>query len=72
MCSRVVWIDEGELVMDGDPGDVIAVYERFMKDLAAGNNKSALAMRDEARESLVRTVVADLGPSAAQPGGTAA
>ena len=72
MCSRVVWIDEGELVMDGDPGDVIAVYERFMKDLAAGNNKSALAMRDEAREALVRTVVADLGPSAAQPGGTEA
>jgi hypothetical protein len=43
-----------------------------MKALAAGNNKSALALRDEAREALVRTVVADLGPAPAQPGGTAA
>lgn len=65
MCSRVVWIDEGELVMDGDPAEVTAVYERFMAELAAGNNRTGLAVRDEAREGLVRTVLRDVAAPAA-------
>lgn len=66
-CSRVVWIDEGELVMDGDPREVTTAYERFMKELAAGNNRTGQRVRDEARTSLVRTVLDDIAPDAVRP-----
>ena len=26
-CNRVIWIEKGELIMDGDPDEVIAAYE---------------------------------------------
>lgn len=65
-CSRVVWIDEGELVMDGEPAEVTAAYEHFMKELASGNNRTGLALRDEARSHLVRTVLDDVGPGVAE------
>ena len=69
-CSRVVWIDQGELVMDGTPDEVIEVYERFMRELAAGNNRTAEATRDDARARMVRTVLDDVAlrdASAAEP-----
>lgn len=66
-CSRVAWIDEGELVMDGDPAEVTGVYERFMKELAAGNNRTGLSIRDEARADLVRTALDDVAPGAPEP-----
>lgn len=62
MCSRVVWIDEGAPVMDGTPDEVIAVYEHFMKELAAGNNRSGERIRDEARERMIRTALDDVAP----------
>lgn len=67
-CSRVVWIDEGELVMDGTPDEVVEVYEQFMRELSAGNNRTAETVRDEARQSMVRTVLDDVAP---QPIGVA-
>lgn len=61
-CSRVVWIDEGAPVMDGTPDEVIGGYERFMRELAAGNNRTAESVRDDARERMVRTEVDDVAP----------
>jgi len=26
-CNRVIWVEKGELVMDGEPGEVIAAYK---------------------------------------------
>ncbi|MFI7483542.1 ABC transporter ATP-binding protein [Kocuria sp. M1R5S2] len=72
MCSRVVWIDAGELVMDGPPDEVIEVYERFMKELAAGNNRTAEGVRDEAAARMVRTELDDVAPRPGadeEPGG---
>ncbi|MHC5560392.1 ABC transporter ATP-binding protein [Kocuria sp. U4B] len=70
ICSRVVWIDEGELVMDGDPQEVTEAYGRFMKELAAGNNRTALTMRDGERARLVRTVLDDVADPPTVPGAT--
>ncbi|WP_258069695.1 ABC transporter ATP-binding protein [Arthrobacter sp. SX1312] len=42
LCSRVLWLDEGELVMDGRPEDVIKWYRIFTKHLAAGDRVLAL------------------------------
>lgn len=31
ICTRVVWIDHGKLVADGDPHEVVAEYNRFLE-----------------------------------------
>ena len=55
MCTRVVWLDQGDLLMDGDPETVTAEYETFMKDLAAGNNQAASARKKQLQSDFVRT-----------------
>lgn len=55
MCTRVVWLDQGDLLMDGDPTTVTAEYESFMKDLAAGNNLAASARKEQLQSQFVRT-----------------
>ena len=55
MCTRVVWLDQGDLLMDGDPETVTAEYEAFMKDLAAGNNLAAKARKEQIQSEFVRT-----------------
>lgn len=53
MCSRVVWMDKGDLLMDGEPKAVVKAYQDFTKELSKGNNLSAAKLRAEAMESLV-------------------
>ncbi|MDN5631219.1 ABC transporter ATP-binding protein [Glutamicibacter protophormiae] len=55
MCSRVVWLDQGDLLMDGDPDDVTREYEAFMKQLAAGNNLAAEREKERLMSQVVRT-----------------
>lgn len=57
MCSRVVWIDKGDLLMDGEPNEVVKAYKDFTRQLSKGNNKSAAKMRTEAMQSLTVTRV---------------
>jgi len=55
MCTRVVWLDQGDLLMDGDPKTVVAEYEAFMKDLAAGNNVAASTRKEQLQSEFVPT-----------------
>ncbi|MCT1803002.1 ABC transporter ATP-binding protein [Kocuria carniphila] len=55
MCTRVVWLDQGDLLMDGEPETVTAEYEAFMSDLAAGNNLAARARKEQLQSDFVRT-----------------
>lgn len=55
MCTRVVWLDQGDLLMDGDPEDVTREYEAFMKQLAAGNNLAAEREKERLMSQVVRT-----------------
>lgn len=34
-CNRVIWIEKGDLLMDGDPDTVVAAYEKFVEDTAS-------------------------------------
>lgn len=52
MTGRVVWLDKGDLIMDGDPKLVTKKYMEFTKLLAKGNNNSAFALLAELRTSL--------------------
>nr|WP_284975598.1 ABC transporter ATP-binding protein [Arthrobacter sp. efr-133-TYG-104] len=63
MCSRVIWLDKGHLIMDGDPTETVQTYRDFTGHLAKGNNISAVRIRDEARASLQMTEVLTRGKS---------
>jgi ABC-type polysaccharide/polyol phosphate transport system ATPase subunit len=41
MCSEVIWLDHGKLMMRGDPEEVVTAYMKFVKV-----KKSATAMED--------------------------
>jgi teichoic acid transport system ATP-binding protein len=34
-CNRVIWIEKGDLLMDGDPDAVVAAYEKHVEDTAS-------------------------------------
>ena len=57
MCTRVVWMDKGDLLMDGDPKTVVKAYKDFTRELSKGNNITAARKRAEAMESLTVTRV---------------
>ncbi|QTF71887.1 ABC transporter ATP-binding protein [Arthrobacter woluwensis] len=57
MCSRVLWLDHGDLIMDGPPQATTAAYRRFTGELAKGNNITAQRIKDEARAQLIATQV---------------
>lgn len=57
MCSRVVWMDKGDLLMDGEPREVVKAYKDFTKQLSKGNNISAAKLRTDAMESLLATQI---------------
>lgn len=53
LCSRVLWLDDGELLMDGDPHEVTKWYRTFIKYLTAGDRVAALKTRRRVRKSLI-------------------
>ena len=57
MCTRVVWMDKGDLLMDGDPKTVVKAYKDFTRHLSKGNNITAAKIREEAMASLTVTRV---------------
>lgn len=52
LCTRLVWIDAGEVIADGPVPEVLKDYESYMKKLADGNLNSAQKFRDDAKEQL--------------------
>ena len=52
MTSRTIWLDKGDLIMDGPSDEVTSAYVRFTKELSNGNATTALKMRGEAMNSL--------------------
>lgn len=53
MCNRVIWLDDGELVMDGEPNEVIRWYRIFVKHLTARDRISAMKTKRRVMNSLV-------------------
>lgn len=52
MTDRVVWLDKGDLIMDGEPNEVTKKYVEFTKLLAEGDHLSAQSLRSEVRSTL--------------------
>ncbi|WP_237221862.1 ABC transporter ATP-binding protein [Rothia nasimurium] len=59
MCTRALWIDEGELIMDGDARVVSRKYRWFAHNLALGNDAKAATLLAEAREHGKRGYIKD-------------
>ena len=57
MTERVIWLDKGDLIMDGEPKEVVKAYMAFTKHLSKGNNISAQKMRSEAMEALPNILI---------------
>ncbi|MHA7180899.1 ABC transporter ATP-binding protein [Arthrobacter sp. MDB2-24] len=57
MCTRTLWLDQGDLLMDGDPASVTKAYLEYTRQLTKGNFDTAAKLRKEARSSLVVTEV---------------
>lgn len=62
MCTRAIWLDDGDLLMDGDVQTVTNAYSRFTDYLATGDGASANELRRESREGLVATQVLERTP----------
>ncbi|MDJ0351359.1 ABC transporter ATP-binding protein [Pseudarthrobacter sp. PH31-O2] len=45
LCNRAIWIDQGELLADGAPADVVKWYRLFTQRLADGDRVGALKIR---------------------------
>lgn len=54
MCSRVIWIEQGELLMDGEPAKVTADYSAYTDLLAAKKHGEAADFKLERQRTLVR------------------
>ncbi|WP_252570036.1 ABC transporter ATP-binding protein [Pseudarthrobacter cellobiosi] len=57
MCSRVIWLDKGELIMDGTPEETTQLYQDFSSQLSKGNHISAERIKGEARANLIATQI---------------
>jgi teichoic acid transport system ATP-binding protein len=45
MCTRVIWLDQGQIVMDGDPETVTNEYRKHVKELTARREEIRAARR---------------------------
>jgi teichoic acid transport system ATP-binding protein len=45
LCNRAIWIDQGELIADGEPDNVVKAYRLFTQKLAAGDRFDAMKLR---------------------------
>jgi teichoic acid transport system ATP-binding protein len=57
MCTRVIWLDKGDLIMDGDPVAAVKAYQDFTRHLSKGNNNSASNILLDAKAVLKSTEV---------------
>lgn len=59
MTNRTLWLDKGDLIMDGPSREVTKAYQDFTRQLAKGNNIGAAKLKAEAMESLDRVAIVD-------------
>ncbi|MFB0833110.1 ABC transporter ATP-binding protein [Arthrobacter halodurans] len=59
MTNRALWIDDGDLLMDGDPNEVTAAYKRFTWLLSKNRQKDAAAHRQSFLDRLQTVEIVD-------------
>lgn len=59
LCNRVIWLDQGELIADGEPAEVIKWYRMFTQKLAASDRFAAMKLRRRMINTLTVADVSD-------------
>lgn len=54
MCTRVIWVEQGQMLMDGDPKEVTDAYSKYTIMMGRNRTKNARLLREEAIASLPR------------------
>jgi len=57
LCTRVIWLDRGHLIMDAAPDQAVAAYVAFTRSLSQGRMGAAGRIRGDARRKLVATQI---------------
>lgn len=57
LCTRVIWLDQGELLHDGDPERVVTLYEKFIWHLRREDQVAADRVRRAARGEMQKIEV---------------
>lgn len=57
MCSRVIWLEQGDLTMDGDPQVVTKQYTQYAKLLAGKEPEAAQALLSKIRAQTPKTKI---------------
>ena len=52
LCTRVIWLDKGDLLFDGEPQAALNWYRRYTKHLAERDRASALRVRRRLQRTL--------------------
>jgi lipopolysaccharide transport system ATP-binding protein len=68
LCTRAVWLEEGELVSDGDANDVVSKY--LAKVLSIGSTQSLADRKDRAGEGTCRVLSIAIHDGAGMPAKT--
>lgn len=67
LCTRALWLDFGEFIMDGDARAVARKYRWFAHNLAQGNDEKAAQLLQDAKEEGARGYVRDEEADEAEP-----
>ena len=59
LCNRAIWIDQGELIADGEPDHIIKWYRMFTQKMAEGDRFAAMKLRRRMINTLEVADVAD-------------
>lgn len=63
LCTRVIWLDQGELIADGKPAEIIKRYRMFTQKLAENDRFAAMKLRRRMINDLTVADVADRSTS---------
>lgn len=59
MTARTIWLDKGDLIMDGSSKEVTKAYMAFTKELSKGSAVAADELREEIRSAMTSVNIVD-------------
>ncbi|KPN19126.1 polysaccharide/polyol phosphate ABC transporter ATP-binding protein [Arthrobacter sp. Edens01] len=62
LCTRVIWIDKGDLLFDGDTETALGWYRKYTKELAGGDRFAAAKIRRRMQNTLDTVSIEPLQP----------
>lgn len=68
LCTRVIWLDKGDLLFDGEPAQAVSWYRRYTKELSSGDRFAAGKIRRRMQNDLQAVQIHHLAPGRRKSG----